>query len=73
MNRINQTILPNHLFTNQKAVINQQFKFEYETRKTIDDAENEKVLAVEKEKQKKQFIILIIIIPTSCFVLISNL
>lgn len=55
---------------NQKAVINQQFKFEYETRKTIDDAENEKVLAVEKEKQKKQFIILIIIIPTSCFVLI---
>ena len=55
---------------NQKAAFKQQSKFEYETQKTIDDAENDKVLAVEKEKQKKQFVILIIIILTGSLVLI---
>ncbi len=42
---------------NQKAAIRQQAKYEYEKQKAIDDAENEKLLAIEKEKEEKQRLI----------------
>ena len=40
----------------QKAMIRQQTKFEYEKQKAIDDAENEKLIAIEKkEKERNDF------------------
>ncbi len=41
----------------QKAVIQQQTKYEYESRKVIDDLKNQKLIAVEKEKKEKQKVI----------------
>jgi serine phosphatase RsbU (regulator of sigma subunit) len=38
----------------QKATAQQQAKYEYEKQKVIDDAENDKLLAIEKEKKQKQ-------------------
>jgi serine phosphatase RsbU (regulator of sigma subunit)/Tfp pilus assembly protein PilF len=55
---------------NQKAVIQQEYKYNYEKQKALDDAGNDKKVALEKEKQKKQFIILVIIIIASCLVLL---
>ena len=55
---------------NQKAVIQQEYKYAYEKQKALDDAGNDKKVALEKEKQKKQFIILVIIIIASCLVLL---
>lgn len=39
---------------NQKAVIQQQVKSDYEKQKAIDDLENEKKLAIEKQKKETQ-------------------
>ncbi|RLD22997.1 MAG: hypothetical protein DRI54_07905 [Bacteroidetes bacterium] len=41
----------------QKATAQQQAKYEYEKQKVIDDAENDKLLAIEKEEKEKQQII----------------
>ncbi|MDB4533551.1 tetratricopeptide repeat protein [Vicingaceae bacterium] len=41
----------------QKEIIKKQTKYEYEKKKVIDDVENEKVVAVEKEAKKKQEVI----------------
>ena len=41
----------------QKATAQQQAKYEYEKQKAIDDAENDKLLAIEKEEKEKQQII----------------
>jgi serine phosphatase RsbU (regulator of sigma subunit) len=41
----------------QKATAQQQAKYEYEKQKALDDAENEKLIAIEKEKKVKQQII----------------
>jgi serine phosphatase RsbU (regulator of sigma subunit) len=41
----------------QKAAIHQQAKYEYEKQKVIDDAENEKLIAIEKEAKEKQQVI----------------
>lgn len=43
---------------NQKEVIRQEYKHEYEKQKAIDDKENEKKLAVSAEQKKKQKIII---------------
>ncbi len=43
----------------QKNTIKQQAKYEYEKQKTIDDAENEKLIAIEKEEKEKQQILTI--------------
>lgn len=45
----------------QKETIQQQTKFQYEKQKVIDDAENLRKVAIEKEQKKKQVIISIII------------
>ncbi len=45
----------------QKATAQQQAKYEYEKRKTIDDAEHEKQLAIEQESKAKQKVITIAI------------
>tara|TARA_R110001592_G_scaffold60311_3_gene183307 strand:+ start:3982 stop:6030 length:2049 start_codon:yes stop_codon:yes gene_type:complete len=42
---------------NQKATIKQETKFKYERQKAKDDAENEKLVAIEKEAKEKQRII----------------
>jgi serine phosphatase RsbU (regulator of sigma subunit)/tetratricopeptide (TPR) repeat protein len=42
---------------NQKAVIQQEYKYAYEKQKTIDDTEHDKLLALEKEKKEKQQIL----------------
>ena len=42
----------------QQTIIKQQAKFEYESKKTIDDAEHEKQLAIEKEEKAKQRVII---------------
>jgi serine phosphatase RsbU (regulator of sigma subunit) len=41
----------------QKATAQQQAKYEYEKQKVLDDAENDKLLAIEQEKKKKQQIL----------------
>ena len=41
----------------QKASIKQQAKYEYEKKKMVDDAENDKLVAIEKEAKKKQKVI----------------
>ena len=41
----------------QKAAAQQQAKHEYEKQRTIDDAENEKLLAIEQEEKEKQKIL----------------
>jgi len=41
----------------QKAIIQQQAKYEYEKQKTIDDAEHEKQIAIEQEAAEKQTIL----------------
>lgn len=41
----------------QKATTKLQAKYEYETSKAIDDAENDKLLAIEQEKKEKQTVI----------------
>ena len=56
--------------SNQKAVIQQATKYDYEKKKAIDDKENEKKVAVEKEAQKRQFIVLVIVIIASALVMI---
>ncbi len=43
--------------TTQKASAQQQAKYEYEKQKTIDDVENEKLVAIEKEAKAKQKVI----------------
>ena len=54
----------------QKSAIKQATKYEYEKKKAIDDKENEKKVAIEKETQKRQFIVLVIVIIASALVLI---
>ena len=44
----------------QKSVLQQHEKYKYEKQKIIDDKENEKKVAIEKEKQEKQFIVLVV-------------
>ena len=39
-------------------IVKQQTKYRYEKQKTIDDAENDKLIAIEKEAQEKQQVIL---------------
>ena len=46
---------------NLKATAQQQAKYEYEKQKTIDDAENEKLVFIEKEGRARQKIIIIAI------------
>jgi serine phosphatase RsbU (regulator of sigma subunit) len=41
----------------QKATVKQQAKYEYEKQKTIDDAEHDKLLAIEQEEKEKQQIL----------------
>jgi len=41
----------------QKAAIQQQTKYEYESRKAIDDLKNEKLVAIEKQKKEQQKVI----------------
>jgi len=41
----------------QKATIRQQAKYEYEKEKVIDDAQNQKLVAVEKKEKEKQKVI----------------
>ena len=41
----------------QKATLQQQAKYEYEKQKVLDDAQNEKLLAIEKEEKEKQKIV----------------
>ncbi len=41
----------------QKAAAKQEAKYEYEKQKTIDDAENEKLLAIKQEEKEKQQIL----------------
>ena len=55
---------------NEKIVIKHQTKYEYEKQKALDDKENEKRVAIEKEKQQKQFIVLIFSITGSALVII---
>ena len=43
--------------TTQKATAQQQAKYEYEKQKVLDDAEHDKLLAVEKEEKEKQQIL----------------
>ncbi len=45
----------------QKATAKQQIKYEYEKQKTIDDAEHDKQLAIEKEEKEKQQILTVAI------------
>ena len=56
--------------TTQSAAITQSLKYESDKQKALDNAENEKRIAVEKEKQKKQFIVLVIIIIASILILL---
>jgi tetratricopeptide (TPR) repeat protein len=42
---------------NQKALISQEYKYEYEKQKALDDSEHEKQLALEQEAKEKQQII----------------
>jgi serine phosphatase RsbU (regulator of sigma subunit)/Tfp pilus assembly protein PilF len=44
--------------TNQKEVIKQEFKYNYEKQKVIDDKEHEKQMDVSKEKNRKQKILI---------------
>ena len=55
---------------NQKAAIRQQEKFEFEKKKALDDKENEKKVGIEKEKQKRQYAILIAVIIASSLIFI---
>ncbi len=41
----------------QKAAIEQEAKYQYETQKALDDAESEKLIAIEKEAAEKQKVI----------------
>ena len=41
----------------QKTVVKQEAKYEYQKKKVIDDAERDKLIAIEKEKKEKQEII----------------
>ncbi len=41
----------------QKATAKQQAKYEYEKQKVLDDAENDKLIAIEKEAKEKQLVI----------------
>jgi tetratricopeptide (TPR) repeat protein len=41
----------------QKATAKQQAKYEYEKQKVLDDAENDKLIAIEKEEKEKQQVI----------------
>jgi len=41
----------------QKATIKQQTKYEYDKQKAVDDVQNEKLVAIEKEEKEKQQII----------------
>lgn len=43
---------------NQKATIEQEAKYTYEKQKAIDDAENEKLMAIEQEEKQRQSIII---------------
>lgn len=54
----------------QKTAAKQQAKYEYEKQKALDDAENDKKVALEKEKQKRQFTVLIISISGSFLVVL---
>jgi len=45
----------------QKATVQQEAKYEYEKQKTIDDAEHDKLLAIEQEAKAKQKVITIAI------------
>ena len=45
----------------QKAAIQQQTKYEYESRKAIDDLKNEKLVAIEKQKKEQQKVITYVI------------
>lgn len=42
---------------NQKAIAQQQAKYEYEKQKALDDAQNEKLIAIELEEKEKQKIL----------------
>ena len=55
---------------NQKAVIRQEYKFEYEKQKALDDSEHEKTIAIEKEKQRNQYIIILISALSTFLILI---
>lgn len=44
-----------------KAIAKQEAKYEYEKQKALDDKENEKTVAIEKQKQKNQFIVLVVV------------
>jgi serine phosphatase RsbU (regulator of sigma subunit) len=53
---------------NMKSMINLKANYKYEKQKTLDDAENEKRIAIEKAKQKQQLIILIIVIVATSLI-----
>jgi serine phosphatase RsbU (regulator of sigma subunit) len=44
----------------QKATAQQQAKYEYEKQKAVDDAEHDKLLAIEQEEKKKQQILTVV-------------
>ena len=54
----------------QHAVVQQQALYENEKNKTIDDAEHDKVLAIEQEKKAKQEVIIFSIAAGLCLVAI---
>ena len=55
---------------NLKATIKQQTEYDYEKKKAVDDIENEKKIALEKQKQKNQFIVLMIVILATVLVMV---
>ncbi len=56
--------------SNLKASIEQESRYEYEKLKLIDDAENEKRLAVEMEKKEKQYVYTVFSLVVLCLVIL---
>ena len=57
-------------YKNQKAAIEQQTKYSYEKQKAIDNLTHEKEIAIGKEKQEHQFIVILISIFSAVLILI---
>lgn len=54
----------------KQKTFRQEAKYEYEKQKAIDDIENEKIVAVEKAKQEKQFVMIIVSVVSALLILI---